>query len=333
MLDVGVIEAFAKDHYETTPAGGITLQPLRGGLESAGISRAVVRAGDGRPIGSFVVKPLRGDALREYGVHCALRRSDCGSAAPRLLGFRQTAPHAGYEFLEWVEAAGRWPWKDQRSVALVLEQLARLHSCDPAPFEKALGSWDYGSELNDSARTTIDVFRSAYVAGIRVSRRPMLPTLGRVAHALPKIREQLAAFMGRGAVHGDAHPGNALIRKHGAPKTALLLDWGRARLGSPLEDVCSWVQSTAFWEPEARRRHDTLLVRYREYRGLAPKLSRDFRDACWLAAGCNAFAGALRYHLAVAADPAQNGGDRWNSYRAAADWLRIIRRADVCWRR
>jgi aminoglycoside phosphotransferase (APT) family kinase protein len=333
LLDVGAILAFAKDHYENAPVAEITLKPLRGGLESAGISRVIAHSQNHAQVGSFVVKPLNGPALREYRVHRTLQESTCGSVAPRLLGFRETTPEQGYAFLEWVEPSRRWPWKDPQCAALVLEQLARVHSCDAGPFGPALESWDYDRDLAESARTTIEIYRATFVAGVRVSPRPMLQTLGRVAQALPKIREQLVNFMGETVLHGDAHPGNAMIRKTAASEKALLLDWGRARLGSPLEDVCSWVQSLAFWEPEARRRHDSLVVRYLEFRGYQPKLSPGFRDAYWLAAGCNAFAGALRYHLAITADPSKSDRARWNSARAAADWLRVARRADACWRK
>lgn len=334
VLDTEVILAFARDHFGGSPVDEISIKPLRGGLECAGISRVIVRFHDGRQTGSFVAKPLSGPGMREYEIHRMLEQSNCGgSVAPRLLGFEKTAPSEGYAFMEWVEPSRRWPWRDTGCAALVLERLARVHSCDAAPFGPVLESWNYDAELAASAESTIEVYRATFIGGLRASPRPMLQTLGRVAHALPKMREQLATFMGETVLHGDAHPGNALLRRHEASERALLLDWGRARLGSPLEDVCSWVQSLAFWEPEARRRHDTLLVRYLGYRGYAAKLSRQFRDAYWLAAGCNAFAGALRYHLAIAAHPGKGERERWNSALAAADWLRVIRRADACWRK
>jgi hypothetical protein len=146
--------------------------------------------------------------------------------------------------------------------------------------------------------------------------------------------------LGPAVVHGDAHPGNAVLRPgRAAPGAAagvgvrpVLLDWGRARLGSPLEDVSSWLQSLRYWEAEARRRHDRLLGRYLAARGLAGPPSRDVRDAYWLAAACNVLAGALRYHLTVATgwgNPTPTR--RTGALRAARDCLRIIRRADACW--
>ena len=154
--------------------------------------------------------------------------------------------------------------------------------------------------------------------------------------ALPAIRAALlgAPPLGLAVIHGDVHSGNATVRGERGTERAVLLDWGRARLGSPLEDVSSWLQSLGYWEPEARRRHDTLLRRYLAVRGLPTHLGSDLRSAYWLASSCNALAGALRYHLVVA--------DGWGgapsraraeAARAARDHLRVIRRADAVWRR
>jgi aminoglycoside phosphotransferase (APT) family kinase protein len=147
------------------------------------------------------------------------------------------------------------------------------------------------------------------------------------------MRAGAARFTGGVLLHGDVHPGNAMVRTAaGGRPQAVLLDWGRARTGSPLEDVMSWLHSLGFWEPSARRIHDTLLTRYLHARGLTDGLSSDLRAACWIAGACNAMAGALRYHLAVAADEERDPVERWKSSNAAADWLRIIRRADTVWR-
>jgi hypothetical protein len=112
-----------------------------------------------------------------------------------------------------------------------------------------------------------------------------------------------------------------------------LLDWGRARLGSPLEDVSSWLQSLGYWEPEVRRAHDTLLRHYLAVRGLSTHLGHDLRERYWLAGACNGLAGALHYHLLAAAAAAdRQGRRRAQAVAATKDWLRIIRRADACWR-
>jgi aminoglycoside phosphotransferase (APT) family kinase protein len=139
--------------------------------------------------------------------------------------------------------------------------------------------------------------------------------------------------LGSAVIHGDAHPGNVVLQGVPGGPRAVLLDWGRARLGSPLEDVSSWLQSLGLWEPEARRRHDTLLRRYLTGRGLPDRLDRPLRDAYWLAGACNVLAGALRYHLAIAGGWGNPGPrTRAESVRAARDCLRVVRRADACWR-
>jgi hypothetical protein len=138
---------------------------------------------------------------------------------------------------------------------------------------------------------------------------------------------------GRGRRAPAGRPRRGRRAREGAAERVVLLDWGRARVGSPLEDVASWLQSLGFWEPEARRRHDTLLRRYLVARGLPRHLGPEVRDAYWLAAASNGLAGALRYHLAVIDGWSQpTAARRAHSVRAAADWLRVIRRADAYWR-
>jgi hypothetical protein len=111
----------------------------------------------------------------------------------------------------------------------------------------------------------------------------------------------------------------------------VLLDWARARLGSPLEDVSSWVQSLGHWEPQARRYHDTLVRRYLAARSLEPLLDRTFRRLYWIAGTCNALAGALRYHL-VTLQQARTPQARTTALGLIHKWLRLLRCADVHWR-
>jgi hypothetical protein len=116
------------------------------------------------------------------------------------------------------------------------------------------------------------------------------------------------------------------VRRRAGKDEPVLIDWGRARIGSPLEDVSSWLQSLGYWEPEARRRHDTLFAGYLSARGLERRLSADLRAAYWVAGACNALSGALQHHLWVA----RTGRDvsaRASAARSARDWLRVIRRA------
>jgi hypothetical protein len=304
---------------------------LRGGLEAQGICKIRVYGRDGRRSGCFVAKPLRGSGLREYKIHAAIAAADCGALAARVLGWQPTGPNAGYLFLEWIPAIS-WPWRDPNHASLVMRQLARLHCYENQLLTPALDRWDYESELDDSAWITVDLYRRLFVTGFRAGSRPMIKPLERFCEALPEIRKRLRAFGGTSVLHGDVHPGNTVIHAAGLLPRAVFIDWGRARAGAPLEDVCSWLHSLGFWEPEARRVHDRLLKTYLHARGLDARLTPSLREACWLAGGCNAMAGALRYHLEVANDPLRPEEQRSTSVLAAADWLRIIRRADDVWR-
>ena len=131
----------------------------------------------------------------------------------------------------------------------------------------------------------------------------------------PRVQPVLlaAAAFRMAVLHGDVHSGNVVVRVQEGAERVVLLDWARARLGSPLEDVSSWLQSLGYWEFEARRRHDTLLRRYLAARGLSTHLGREVRDVYWFAGACNVLAGALRYQLLAA--------DGWSSVpsRARAD--------------
>jgi hypothetical protein len=324
-----VANEFARQHFG--PGVHVFVVPLSGGLEARGIARAVVYRGK-KPAGSFVVKPFTGAASRELEVYRLLKATPHHhQLSPALLGWRHTGPNHGYAFLEWLRAEARWPWRNLDSSLLVMEQLATLHRQEmPSPFGAALAGWDYERELSESAHSTLEACRSTFRAGLRPGKRPMVRALERVVAALPRLRRELPGFTGTALLHGDAHPGNVVLTRSAAGKRLVFIDWARARIGSPLEDVSSWVHSLSLWEPEAKRRHDTMLQRYLAARGSAAKISRTFRDACILAGACNALAGALRYHLTVLTDPESSSRAQIDSYRAAADWLRIIRRADVC---
>jgi hypothetical protein len=221
----------------------------------------------------------------------------------------------------------------------VLERLAAVHTALPANGHAPggpLAAWDYEADLSRSAAATLEVYEQAMAHESLASLRAGRGAMRRMVASLPAVRAALlaAAPFGRAVLHGDAHSGNALVRIRDGAEQVVLLDWARARLGSPLEDVSSWLQSLGYWEPEARRRHDTLLRRYLAARGLPAHLGRELRDAYWLAGACNVLAGALRYHLLVAdgwgAAPSRTRAD---AARAARDHLRIIRRADALWRR
>src|SRR6266542_973466 len=107
--------------------------PLHGGLESCGTARVEV-CRPGGAVSSFVVKLVDHDAARELHVYRALDRLRSGVSTPKLLGWRDTGRDGTYMFLEWVAPSDPWPWKDVEATALVIEQLALVHACEPGDF-------------------------------------------------------------------------------------------------------------------------------------------------------------------------------------------------------
>jgi aminoglycoside phosphotransferase (APT) family kinase protein len=123
------------------------------------------------------------------------------------------------------------------------------------------------------------------------------------------------------------HPGNVILRRTKESLDVVLIDWGRARIGSPLEDIASWLHSLGCWEPQARRRHDTLMRAYLEARRVPRIFDAEMRDDYSLASVSNGLSGAIRYHLAVAADTETTEQARANSAKALIAWERVVRRA------
>jgi aminoglycoside phosphotransferase (APT) family kinase protein len=300
--------------------------------------RAVADDGIGRAHGfTFVVKRLDGPDVREEALYAVVLERSRTRLAPRLLGSEPAGPRVTYLYLEYVRPARAWPWTDVALAGRVLAQLAHvhqvLHASDASQIFRA---WDYEAELRGSAEATVEVFERVVAHESLASFRAARGALRRTLAALPAVRRTLLETepFGTAVLHGDVHSGNVITRTHAGMEQVVLLDWGRARLGSPLEDVSSWLQSLGYWEPEAKRRHDTLLRHYLAARGHSTVLGRSLRDAYWLAGACNVLAGALRYYLLVADGwgPAPSR-TRAEAARAARDQLRVIRRADAVWRR
>lgn len=334
MLDAAVVTAVLVARYGG-PIGDLRLgcRPLRGGLSSEvwSVAARFDQRGKQRRA-TFIAKLLEGAAVREAAVYRRLSPTLARSFSPEILGVHRLDEGRLLLCLERIVPASRWPWRDTAWAAQVLDRLARLHTLPPqgaAP----LPAWDYEVELQRAAQALLELAeeerRNASLAPLARS----LPALRRMVSALPAVRRQLLSFqpLGSAVIHGDVHPGNTMIRRRTARHEPVFLDWGRARLGSPLEDVSSWLQSLGCWEPEAKRRHDTLLVGYLAARGLPPVLTRSLRDAYWLSAASNVLSGALLHELSTARRPAHAEARRASALHAARTWLRVIRRADACW--
>jgi hypothetical protein len=311
-------------------------RPLRGGIEAPEVGLVTIRYRDvlGRPrILRYVSKRLSGRAVREAVVHSSLVARYAADLAPRLLAVEFSDWGDAWLCLEAIQRVRAWPWRDLSAVRDVLDRLARFHQA-AADGAALVPEWDYDAAIRVCAEETrfalAECAMKPDLSSLAKYRRP----LDRIVLALPQLRSQLLSERPFGAVpiHGDVHTGNALVRRRGRREEAVLLDWGRARIGSPLEDVSSWLWSLGSWENGVRQRHDTLLAAYLSARGFEQKLTSQVRAAYWMAGASNALAGAVLHHLSIAADERESTRRRRAAARSAQDWLRVVRRADA-WRR
>ena len=298
----------------------IDLQRLPGGLESnVALARVSTTARRDVPL-RLVVKELRGEAIREADIYSALREHVRDAPSPRVFG-EQRLGGRGYVYMELVPSV-TWPWSQAQYAIAACRGLAKLHNTASVPLEPF--AWNYEELLATSAAETLDLARGLRDAtGTRYWSR--VGDLRRVVDALPTLRAELVGEKGV-LIHGDVHPGNVILREGGTLARIVFIDWGRARVGSPMEDVASWLHSLGCWEPEARRRHDTLLRAYFAARDVDWPPSATMRRHYWLAAVSNALSGAIRFHLAVLADRSRDETARHNSQVALHSWTRVVRR-------
>jgi aminoglycoside phosphotransferase (APT) family kinase protein len=312
-----VVAEVAAMLFPSTPVVGVI--PLRGGLESS-VARLILRDAANRQR-HVVVKRIASHARREAARYRALASS---GVTPSLLGAVNHGDST-WLFLERVRPAIRWPWRDSANTRLVLEQLARVHRF--ADNSAHVGDWNYDAELLASAAETIAVAADLSASHPELDLRRELRALRRVAESLPDVRQKMMnGVLGTTLIHGDVHTGNVMLRTRAARPEVVFLDWGRSRVGSPLEDVSSWLLSLRSWEPAAARDHDTLFRAYLAAADRDTALTSELRDAYWIAAASNVLAGALRYHLLFARD--STGTARATAAAQARAALRIIRRAD-----
>jgi aminoglycoside phosphotransferase (APT) family kinase protein len=313
----------------------IERKPLNGGREAAGVSLVTARyqTPTGRPrLLRFVVKHLTGRPAREAAVYEDLVAHHASELAPRLLAVERFSSDTTFLFLEAMRRVNLWPWREVSTGGDLLTRLAQFHAATEHT-AIAIPKWDYEAELGvmaEETRAALDQCRGN--PDLSFLARD-LPSLDKIILALPELRRQLLAErpFGRRMIHGDVHPGNALVCRRGRGCEPVLLDWGRARVGSPLEDVSSWLRSLSYWEPAGRRYHDTLLATYLSAFGLERQLTPSVRAAYWMAAASNALSGALLCHLRVAQDRRQLPRQRVMAFDAARDTLRVIRRARAWW--
>lgn len=282
---------------------------------------------------SFIAKTLAGRDEREAALYESVLPSSEVPFAPRLLGVDRVAAGGVRLYLEAISACQRWPWSDHATIEMMMDRLAQVHdNLQPRQYGGVLAAWDYDADVAASAVETLEALRVAARDPAHSRLRRFVGPARRLVECLGRMRRALVGGGPSAVLHGDAHPGNVVVRVAGRARQAVLLDWARTRLGSPLEDVSSWLQSLGFWEETARRRHDMLLRRYLTARGLRDSLGPSFRELYWLARASNALAGAMRFHLLRMNDRDKPEWTRIQSADSAYDWGRSILRAHACWR-
>src|SRR5262249_10297240 len=231
-------------HYEHT-LHAVQIRPIRGGLEAAGVFRVQARqrgsAHRPRPV-QCVVKVVSAEAHRVLALYRALQATAAGGLAPRLLDTVHVDTRS-LLFLEWVPSVQRWPWRDISTAGLVLARVARLHQWPWVGVPAEALQWDDDAPLRQSGYETLEALARVIWDLGAAPFRGAVPMTRRLVEALPAICRALLPTSHPVWIHGDLHPGNVILRRGGTGVEPVLLDWARARPGSPLEDVSAWVQS------------------------------------------------------------------------------------------
>ncbi len=210
--------------------------------------------------------------------------ADQGFPAPRVLMSSQAGDELGQPFLIMVRVANDLPIAGlmpvKRSIAaarrvlqlshviqnpleIQMEALARLHSLDPIPLEKALKDRGISPNRLSAERRIADIF--SWIETWKLDRfRPLAEWL-QTRHPAPG---QISIC------HGDPHPMNMLIYKG---KLAGMIDWEEAQLGHPALDVgafCGHIRTlqpfplasgswTSHWQQRLVDRHIAAYERHR----------------------------------------------------------------------
>jgi hypothetical protein len=109
--------------------------------------------------------------------------------------------------------------------------------------------------------------------------RPGLPPttpglLTRLTDRLPELRRGvLSRANALTIIHGDAHPGNALVSESTVPCRAILIDWPNWQPGIPTDDLAYYL-SLCFPPAERSRQEPELLQHY--FDGLPPRVRESY---------------------------------------------------------
>lgn len=304
---------------------------LAGGLESGDAIQwtARYRDGDGRHRKqTHVFKELRGRAVREAAVYQRLATRHAAGASPRVLGVEHAGPDRALLWLQALRRTCAWPWKDPTHGRALLGRLASFHRQSRADASE-MPPWDFESEFEVMAEATAEaVERCGFDDELRFIAEDA-PAVRHLALSARTLRQEVLSGAGLavGPIHGDVHPGNAIVCRRGRGAEALLLDWGRARIGSPLEDVASWLQSLGARDEATRTTREDLLAHYLGELGRDRKVTPSLRAAYWIAAASNALSGALLHHVCMAETERPWSARRAAEARIAGDWASSIRSA------
>ena len=238
-MEAQAIDFLATLCARTTSSFSVKVMPIGGGLESA-VARADVSDVSTLQSGiprRFVIKALRGVQRREAAIYRELWLGLNRPPAARVLG-SNCEQDTHYLFLEEVGESSAWPWSNPGIAVESCRVLAELHRSG-VPTAGVFSEWNYEAELASSAATTLALATVAKNAeGELYWRR--LGDLRRVIAVLPELRRKLLSE-DLTLIHGDMHPGNVIVRTQGSVQEVVFIDWARARAGSALEDLASWL--------------------------------------------------------------------------------------------
>lgn len=177
-------------------------------------------------------------------------------------------------YLEYVQPVEEWPWQDISFHKLVLGQLARLHAHFWNQNDR-LASVHWLSE-NSSAyysrlfktktyQTISNLYKGQEHGVLGDLTSDLIASVENISRALQRILHFLH-HQKRTLLHGDLHGENVLVGKdrHVNDGQVLIIDWDRARLGHPLEDLSRWIENFQWTAPEITPSRETLLHIYSE---------------------------------------------------------------------